>query len=187
MANWGYLNSISFWNMPAALANMGVFYFMFSGRLDLSILLGGYPLTFGTPIGAFALKIEQAFERASEYSARGINDEKWLAHPDIQALISSEKQAYRNRFQFYNDLFINVKGNWVSNITIIPTSMGPRGFVRSMLGGYLVEEVIINKVLTPAASATANIPVLGPVVNSITSACSHLLTNGNPDLTKINK
>lgn len=187
MANWGYANRIAFWNLPAALANMGIFYYAFSGRLDLSILLAGYPIAFGTPIGAFSYKINQAFERASEYPARGIPDEKWLAHADIQDLMSKEKQFYRNRFQILNDLFMNIEGNWLMNVKIIPTSLGPRGFLRSMLGGFLPEELVVNHLLHPMANATANIPGVGTVVKAITGSCEHLLTNGNPDLTKLKK
>jgi hypothetical protein len=180
--NYKYNTKLSFWNMPAALANIGLFYYAFSGRVDLSLLFAGYAVTFGTPFGAFSAKIENAFERSSEYAARGIKDEKWMAHPAIQELIGKEKQYYRNKFQLLNDIYGNVQSNWLQTVEVIPTSYGTRGFARALFGGPLLEEAIVEKMLRPLDKLTENIPVVGTAVDKMTSACEYLLTNGNADL-----
>jgi hypothetical protein len=186
LSNWSNSNNIAFWNMPAALANIGLFYYMFSGRLDLSLILAGYAVTYGTPLSAFYYKLDQAFERASEYAARGIKDEKWMAHPEVQELVSSEKQKFRNRFQLGLDTYLNFQGNWIHTVEVIPTSYGTRGFARALFGGALLEETIVEKLLRPAANITANIPLVGSVVGQVATGCEYLLTNGNVDL-KIKK
>ncbi len=182
LGNWHNSNSIAFWNFPAALANMGLFYYLFSGRLDLSFILAGYAMAFGTPLSAFYYKLDQAFERAVEYAARGVKDEKWMAHPDIQQLISKDKQRYRNRFQYLLDTYLNVQGNWQNAVEVIPTSYGPRGFARALFGGSLLEETIVEKLLHPAKELVKNVPVVNSVVEQIANGCEYLLTNGNVDL-----
>ncbi len=182
LGNWAFSNKISFWNLPAALVNIGLFSYMFSGRVDLSYLLAGYVVAFATPVSAFYFKVDQAFERAVDYAARGIKDEKWMAHPEIQELIAKERQYYRNRFQWLNDIYGNIQGNWLQNVEVIPTSQGTRGFVRSLLGGYLVEEALVEKLLRPIGNAAQTVPVAGSIVKRITDACEYLLTNGNTDL-----
>ena len=182
ISNWAFSNRLSFWNMPAALVNMGLFYYLFSGRLDLSYLLGGYVMAFGTPASALGMKIDQAFERSSEYAARGIKDERWLAHPLVQEVVSKEKQYYRNRFQLLNDVFSNVVGNWLGNTEVVKTSYGTRGLMRAVFGGPLLEESIVKNLLVPLKTSTAAIPVVGSVASAVADACEHLLTNGNVDL-----
>jgi hypothetical protein len=181
-ANWKYANKIAFWNFPAALTNMALFYGMFSGRLDFSFILAGYALTFGTPLNALAYKIDQAFERAAEYAARGVKDERWLAHPGLQALISAEKQRYRNRFQLLADIYLNIAGNWQTTVEMLPTSYGPRGFARALFGGPLLEEAIVEKILHPVKNLVKKVPVVDHVVNKLADGCEYLLTNGNVDL-----
>lgn len=182
LGNWAFANKIIFWNFPAALVNMGFFYWLFSGRLDLSYILGGYALGFGTPLSAFGMKVDQAFERSSEFAARGIKDEKWLAHPAIQEVISKEKQYYRNRFQLLNDILIQVQGNWTQNVETVKTSLGTRGFVRAIFGGPLIEEAVVENLLRPAKEAVKGVPVVDSVVQAVANGCEHLLTNNNKDL-----
>lgn len=181
-ANWAYSNYIAFWNFPAALTNMALFYGMFSGRLDFSFILAGYAMAFGTPLSALGMKIDQAFERAVEYASRGIKDERWLAHPGLQAMVSAEKQRYRNRFQILADVYLNVVGNWQTTVEMIPTSYGPRGFARALFGGPLIEEAIVEKILHPVKNLVANVPVVDHVVSKLADGCEYLLTSGNVDL-----
>jgi hypothetical protein len=180
--NWSFSNSLAFWNLPAALTNITLFYFMFSGRIDLSLLVGGYALTFTTPISAFHYKVEQAFERAAHFAARGVKDEKWLAHPEVQRLLVPEMQRLRDRFTFFNDIYGNVQNNWLGNIEMVPTALGPRGFQRALFGGGLLEEYIVNHALTPLQNAVAGVPVLDHVITPIAKACETLLTFKNGDL-----
>jgi hypothetical protein len=182
MKNWGFSNSLAFWNLPAALANITLFYFMFSGRIDLSLLTAGYILSFGTPISAVHYKIDQAFERAVHYTARGLKDEKWMAHPEVQKLLVPEMQKTRFRFTLFNDIWSNVQGNWLGNIEMIPTSLGPRGMQRAFFGGGLLEEYIVNHALQPMQNAVNGVPVLGHVLKPILKGCEYLLTHGNVDL-----
>lgn len=182
LKNWGAANFIAFWNLPAALTNIALFNFMFSGRLDLSLLLGGYALTFTTPLGAIHYKIDQAFERASHYAARGIKDEKWLAHPDVQEMLVPEMQRLRDRFTLFNDIYGNVQNNWVGNIEMVPTELGPRGFQRAIFGGGLLEEYIVTGALRPLTNAVQGIPIVDPIVSGLAKGCETLLTIGNKDL-----
>jgi hypothetical protein len=184
LANWSYANTLVFWNLPSALVVTGVFQYLFAGRVDLSLIFAGYVVAFATPLAAFYYKVDQAFERAVDFAARDIPDERWLAHPDVQRLINKEKQYYRNRFQFLTDIYTNVQINWLHNVEVIPTGLGTRGFVRSILHGYMMEELIVNKLLNPVRSVGTGIPVLGKVIDAISGACEHLLTNGNTDLWK---
>lgn len=181
-ANWAYSNKIAFWNFPAALTNMALFYGLFSGRLDFSFILAGYAMAFGTPLSALGMKIDQAFERAVEYASRGIKDERWLAHPGLQAMVSAEKQRYRNRFQLLADVYLNIVGNWQTTVEMIPTNYGPRGFARALFGGPLLEEAIVENILRPARNLVANVPVVDHVVTTLANGCEYLLTNGNVDL-----
>lgn len=186
-ANYANSAQIVFWNLPAALFNIGLFYTAFSGRLDLSLLIAGFAFTFLTPLNGISQKLDQAFERAVEYSARGIKDESWMAHPEVQAMVASEKQKYRNRFQLLFDAYGNVIGNLTQNIEFVKTSYGTRGFMRALYGGYLLEETLIDKVLKPAAAVTQNVPVLGAIVQQISDSCTSILSNGNTDLTRLRK
>ena len=187
MANWAFSNYVSFWNLPAGLANISLFYFMFSGRIDLSLLFSGYAIAFGTPFSALHYKVDQAFERAAHYAARGIKDPKWLAHPEVQKFLIPEMQRYRDHFTVYKDIYANVSGNLINNWEMIPTAYGTRGLTRALLGGGLLEEYIVNGALQPMQTAVAGVPVLGPVMTPLLQGCELILTNGNPDLTRIKK
>ncbi|MBX3021568.1 MAG: hypothetical protein KF799_07815 [Bdellovibrionales bacterium] len=182
MKNWKQANSLAFWNMPAAIPNILLFWAMFSGRFDLSLLLAGYVLSFGTPLSAIHYKVDQAFERAVHFAARGIKEEKWMAHPEVQKLLVPEMQKSRFRFSIYNDLWNTIQGDWLNNVEFIPTSLGTRGFQRAMFGGGLLEEYIIKGALRPIQHAVTGIPVLEHVVKPLAKGCEFLLSNGNTDL-----
>lgn len=181
MKNWAYSNSLSFWNLPAALINISLFQFMFMGRVDLSLLAAGYVMAFTTPLSGFQNKIDQAFERAVHYAARGVEDEKWLAHPKVQEVVVPEMQKLRNRFTLFNDIKGDFEGNLIGNIEMIPTSLGPRGYMRAIFGGGLLEEYIVNYVFDPLQKAT-NGTLIGKVISPVISSCQWFLTNGNVDL-----
>ena len=187
MKNWGFSNSLSFWNLPAALTNITLFYFMFSGRIDLSLLMAGYAIGFGTPVTALHYKVDQAFERAAHFAARGVKDEKWLAHPDVQKFLVPEMQRYRDRFTLVNDIYGNIQNNWLANIEMIPTDLGPRGFQRALFGGGLLEEYIVNYAIQPLQNLVSGVPGLQHVVSPVLNACQNLLTRGNTDLINIHK
>jgi hypothetical protein len=182
-SNYMFYNKVIFWNLPAALFNISLFYYAFSGRIDLSLLIAGYVVAFGTPLGAFHQKLDQAFERAVHYAARGLKKELWLGDPRVQEVMLKEQQRMRNRYTFWHDFFSGIEGNWTTAIEMIPTSYGTRGFARALFGGKLIEEMIVDGVLDPAKAAVANVPGVGPAVNAVAAACEHLLTYGNEDLT----
>lgn len=182
MKNWGFSNQLAFWNLPAALANITLFYFMFSGRIDLSLLVAGYAIAFGTPVSALHYKVDQAFERAAHFAAKGVKDEKWLAHPEVQALLVPEMQRYRDMFTVWNDMYGNLQNNWLGNIEMIPTGLGPRGFQRALFGGGLIEEYIVNYAIHPLQKLVEGVPIIDHVVTPVANLCETLLTHGNVDL-----
>lgn len=181
-ANYVFNNKIVFWNLPAALFNISLFYYMFSGRIDLSLLVAGYVVVFSTPLYAIHTKLDQAFERAVHFAARGLKKESWLGDPRVQEVMLKEQQQMRNRYTFWHDFFTGIEGNWTTAVEMIPTSLGPRGFARAIFGGKLIEEMIVEGVLDPAKAATANLPGVGPAVSALAKACEHVLTYGNDDI-----
>ncbi len=185
--NYKYSNFLSFWNTPAAIVNLSLFYMIFMGRVDVSLLAGMYMVGYMTPFSAFGMKVDQAFERAVHYASRGVSSDKWLAHPDVQAMMSPEAQRLRNRYQLLNDIQMNVQGNWMNNIDVVANSYGPRGLVRSAFAGLLPEEMIINGIIRPVNSVVERIPLVGDTLSSVLDGCERILTNGNADLTKLKK
>lgn len=179
--NYTRNNSIVFWNMPAALANISLFNFMFSGRVDISYIMAMFIIGYTTPINAFMYKIDQGFERFVHYPARGAK-EKWTAHPDIQKLLLPEMQKLRYRLAIFKDILTTTQGDWLSNVEMVPTSLGTRGLQRAFFGGGLLEEYIINKGLTPLQHAVTGVPVLEQIVKPIAKGCAAVLSTGNTDL-----
>lgn len=180
-ANYKFSAKITFWNLPAALVNISAFELMFMNRVDLSFLTAGYILQYGTPIPAAFMKVDQGFELAAHYAARGIKEE-YLADPRIQEIVSRDMQRYRNRFTMGWDVVGGMLGLGIGNIQAIPTSQGPRGYIRSFFGGYLPEELIINKLVEPLRGSLGDLPILGPVSHWAADTCRALLTTGNTDL-----
>lgn len=184
--NYKYSNFLSFWNTPAALVNIGGFYMITMGRVDVSLLASMYIVGYLTPFSAIQMKLDQAFERSAYFTSRGVASDKWLAHPDVVKLTTEDGLALRGRFQLLNDIYLNGQGNLAGNIESVPTTLGPRGLVRAAFAGLLPEERIVNGIIRPLSSL-ANVPVIGAPVSAILSGCEKLLTNGNPDLIRLKK
>lgn len=175
--NWAYNMKLGYLNLPSAFLNLFLFDYMFSGRFDLSAFTAMFTIGMALPFGALASKLDQAFERSVHYAFRGVKDEKWAAHPEVQKLLLPEMQRMRDKYTWFNDLFWNFFGHLYSTIELIPTKIGTRGFVRTVFGGGLIEEYIVNGAIDPLRRAVHGVPVVEQVVTPPLDFCRSILEN----------
>ena len=57
--------------------------------------------------------------------------------------------------------------------------------MRSTMGGWLPEELIVNELTRPIGDFSSGAPFIGDALKAGTDGCEWALTNGNSDLTRI--
>lgn len=174
-------------NIPAAVPNIAVMQLnpLFGlGRLDLSLILISYSLS-ALPIGAWFMKIEQAFELAANYDAKFFPEELW-DHPEVQSYLQKQAALRRVKFNLARDILLNPVGEAIGNIEVTPTSThGTRGWLRSVLpGNILPEEAVING-SRQLAESTANIPGVNSLTDGLRKTCENLLNSSYSEWTKV--
>lgn len=175
---------ISWHNLPAAMPNISLLHLGALGRLDVSMTLMGYLLGFFTPYSAMLYKLEQAFELAAYYDAKDIPRE-WLVHPAAQAYLQKATQIRRIKFNLVRDLFLNPIGTFIGDAENLGTATGgSRAMLRSILGGTLPDEALINGA-HHMADALKEVPGVNKIASGAAHLCDSLLGADNPEWTKV--
>lgn len=178
--NQKYEMKLSFINMPAYFLTALVSNLMTLKRFDLDGFLSVYKGAF-LPSGGLAFKLDQANEKAANYSIGGI-PAKYHVDPRVQEMRNRVVGQYRFRWNLvYKTIYENPLGNLLGNWMMIPVEgIGPRAWMRMWYPGkQLPTELLANNVLHPLEAAN----IKG--VSAVASACDTLLTTNHTDAVKL--
>lgn len=182
---WKMNGLISFWNFPSVLIYIAIFDLIFKQRFDLSLLLGGYVVFALLPFDTIITRMNQAFESAVHYSARGVKNAKWFSVPKVTEIITRDSQKLSFKFNWVIDILTTFSNMTAFNIMTVASIYGPRTWMRSTMGGWLPEELIVNELTRPIGDFSSGAPFIGDALKAGTDGCEWALTNGNSDLTRI--
>jgi hypothetical protein len=175
-SNWKFYNKLIWANMKAAFVLYVVLNMVTLGRFELDTYITGYLLAFLTPLGAFAMKVEQGFEKAAHYYAKDIPPHL-RAHPDAQKYLNKRIASARIKFNLTYKFYENVMGFFTGTLqTIASTGIGPRALARSLFMGYTPTEIVVNS-LEKVNDAVGQVPG----VRSITGFCRKMIANRYTD------
>lgn len=187
---WKMNGKIVFWNFPSYLILWGVTDLIFKPRLDFSWMAMGFIGLALLPFDTMITRLNQAFETAMHYSARGIKDPRWFSVPKVAEMVTKDSQKLSLKFNWIIDIIGTVTNMTAFNIFMADVAgYGPRTLMRSFMGGYTPEELVVNNVTTPVSNfAKEHLPAgLGAGTQAVMDACDHILTNKNADLIRLNR
>ena len=139
-----FYGKLIFANIPAAMVTIGVSQYFGLGRLDLGMFLGSYIVLYTTIFLGFGLKIEQAFELASNWIYSKI-PRKLRATEEAQRYINNQIQFKKIMFNVYEETYGAIVGSIKSLFAMMDSvTEGSRAMLRLMFGGETMTTYLVQ-------------------------------------------
>jgi len=174
LKNHVHISKLVWANIPAYLTMIIPIQLLFLGRVELDTLIAGYMLYFLSPLSSAGIHLDQGFEYSSYYDLKHFPKEL-RRHPEVLKYLNAQQTKSRLVFNVFAKTYENFVGFFSNTLmTLKVAGMGSKSFIRSLFGGFLPAEWILNASQS-VENAAAGIPVAKQAAEAMNGTCEFFL------------